>query len=146
MSIETLGRHRPLWPQQAGLAPELSGSGEPHSPHGTGQCVLMLIDPDACEARFTAWVGSLVAGFKREMFRIDGKTVQRSFDQGRERSPLHVVSTWASEQGLVLWWSTSTSSAFALAHPTVPIAMPSTTRMAQGLRTRNFELNRAVRR
>jgi len=33
---------------------------------------------------------------------IDGKTIRRSFDHGREQSPLHVVSAWASEQGLVL--------------------------------------------
>src|SRR3954467_12853792 len=28
--------------------------------------------------------------------------LRRSFDRGRERSPLHLVSAWASEQGLVL--------------------------------------------
>ena len=62
----------------------------------------MLIDPDAFEAGFTAWVGSLLAGFEREVVAIDGKTVRRSFDHGREQSALHVVSAWASEQGLVL--------------------------------------------
>ena len=36
------------------------------------------------------------------MVAIDGKTVRRSFDHGREQSALHVVSAWASEQGLVL--------------------------------------------
>ena len=76
----------------------------------------MLIDPDAFEAGFAAWVGSLVDGFEREVVALDGKTVRRSFDHGREQSPLHVVSApvsfaditpWdrfamASEQGLVL--------------------------------------------
>jgi hypothetical protein len=33
---------------------------------------------------------------------IDGKTIRRSFDRRREQSPLHVVSAWASTQGLVL--------------------------------------------
>ena len=33
---------------------------------------------------------------------IDGKTIRRSFDRGREQSPLHVVSAWASARGLVL--------------------------------------------
>ena len=33
---------------------------------------------------------------------IDGKTVRRSFDRGRAQGPLHLVSAWASEQGLVL--------------------------------------------
>jgi hypothetical protein len=62
----------------------------------------MLIDPDAFEAGFATWVGALTAGFEREVVAIDGKTIRRSFDHGREQSPLHVVSAWASEQGLVL--------------------------------------------
>jgi hypothetical protein len=62
----------------------------------------MLIDPEAFEAGFTAWAGSLMAGFEREGVAIDGKTIRRSFDRRREQSPLHVVSAWASAQGLVL--------------------------------------------
>src|SRR5215218_1714524 len=58
--------------------------------------------PDAFERGFAAWVGSLVDGFEREVIAIDGKTLRRSFDRRRERSPLHLVSAWASEQGLVL--------------------------------------------
>src|SRR3954454_5460726 len=70
--------------------------------HDTFRRVFMLIDPDAFEAGVTAWVGSLVAGFEREVGAIDGKTLRRAFDHGREQSPLHLVSAWASEQGLVL--------------------------------------------
>ena len=63
--------------------------------HDTFRRVFMLIDPDAFEAGFAAWVGSLAAGFEREVVAIDGKTIRRSFDHGREQSPLHVVSAWA---------------------------------------------------
>ena len=70
--------------------------------HDTFRRVFMLIDPDAFEAGFASWVGSLADRFEREVVAIDGKTVRRSFDHGREQSPLHVVSAWASEQGLVL--------------------------------------------
>jgi len=70
--------------------------------HDTFRRVFMLIDPDAFEAGFTAWVGSLADRFEREVVAIDGKTIRRSFDHGREQSALHVVSAWASEQGLVL--------------------------------------------
>ncbi len=70
--------------------------------HDTFRRVFMLIDPDAFEAGFAAWVGSLTADFEREVVAIDGKTVRRSFDHGRDQSALHVVSAWASEQGLVL--------------------------------------------
>ena len=70
--------------------------------HDTFRRVFMLIDPTAFEAGFAAWAGSLVTGFAREVVAIDGKTLRRSFDQGRGNSPLHIVSAWASEQGLVL--------------------------------------------
>jgi len=70
--------------------------------HDTFRRVFMLIDPDAFEAGFAAWVGSLADRFEREVVAIDGKTVRRSFDHGRDQSPLHVVSAWASGQGLVL--------------------------------------------
>ena len=70
--------------------------------HDTFRRVFMLIDPDAFKTGFAKWVGSLAMDFKREVVAIDGKTVRRSFGHGREQSPLHVVSAWASEQGLVL--------------------------------------------
>jgi predicted transposase YbfD/YdcC len=70
--------------------------------HDTFRRVFMLIDPDAFEASFAAWTGSLAAGFQREVVAIDGKTLRRSFDRKHERAPLHLVSAWASEQGLVL--------------------------------------------
>jgi predicted transposase YbfD/YdcC len=70
--------------------------------HDTFRRVFMLIDPDTFETGFTAWVGSLTAGFEREVVAIDGKTIRRSFDHGRDQSPLHVVSAWACEQRLVL--------------------------------------------
>jgi predicted transposase YbfD/YdcC len=70
--------------------------------HDRFRRVFMLIDPDAFEAGFTAWAGALAAGFEREVVAIDGKTLRRSFDHGREQSPLHMVSAWASERGLVL--------------------------------------------
>ena len=70
--------------------------------HDTFRRVFMLIDPDAFEAGFATWVGALTTGFEREVVAIDGKTIRRSFDHGREQPALHVVSAWASEQGLVL--------------------------------------------
>jgi hypothetical protein len=62
----------------------------------------MLIDPAAFEACFPAWAASLAGGFEREVVAIDGKTLPRSFDRKHERAPLHLVSAWASTQGLVL--------------------------------------------
>src|SRR5689334_19801783 len=80
-------RHRALWSQQAGLAEDLSGAAERHPLADTFRRVFMLIDPEAFEAGFSAWAGSLVAGFEREVVAIDGKTLRRSFDsQARARA------------------------------------------------------------
>src|SRR3954465_6068093 len=68
--------------------------------HDTFRRVFMLIDPDAVEACFTAWVQSFAEAFDREVVAIDGKTLRRSFDRDRAQGPLHLVSAWASEQGL----------------------------------------------
>lgn len=76
------------------------GNGIPS--HDTFRRVFMLIDPDAFEACFAAWAQSFAGAFDREVVAIDGKTLRRSFDRGRARGPLHLVSAWASGQGLVL--------------------------------------------
>src|SRR4051812_27582719 len=68
--------------------------------HDTFRRVFMLIDPDAFEACFTAWAQSFAEAFDREVVAIDG--MRRSFDRGRAQGPLHLVSAWASEQGLSL--------------------------------------------
>jgi hypothetical protein len=68
--------------------------------HDTFRRVFMLIDPDAFEACFTAWVQSFAEAFDREVVAIDGKTLRRSFDRDRAQGPLHLVNAWASEQGL----------------------------------------------
>src|SRR3954453_22337746 len=70
--------------------------------HDTLRRVFMLIDPEAFEAGFIAWAASLAAGFEPEVVAIDGKTLRRSFDHKHERAPRHLVSAWASTQGLVL--------------------------------------------
>jgi predicted transposase YbfD/YdcC len=72
--------------------------------HDTFRRVLMLVDPDAFERSFLAWVRTVFRpeeGASRQV-AIDGKAVRRSFDRREGRSPLHLVSAYATEQGLVL--------------------------------------------
>ena len=72
--------------------------------HDTFRRVLMLIDPERFERCFLDWVRSVfqpAAGAPRQI-AIDGKTVRRSFDRQNDRSPLHLVSAFAVEHGLVL--------------------------------------------
>src|ERR671938_614759 len=72
--------------------------------HDTFRRVLMLVDPDAFERCFLGWVRAVFRpgeGAPRQV-AIDGKTVRRSFDRKKGRSPLHLVSAYATEGGLVL--------------------------------------------
>src|SRR5215211_2472667 len=70
--------------------------------HDTFRRVFMLIDPDAFEGCFTRWAQSLTRKVEREVVAIDGKTVRRSGSRRHDHGPLHLVSAWASDQGLVL--------------------------------------------
>jgi len=70
--------------------------------HDTFRRVFMLIDPDAFEACFARWAQSLTGKVEREVVAIDGKTVRRSGSRRHDHGPLHLVSAWASDQGLVL--------------------------------------------
>src|SRR3954471_22799897 len=72
--------------------------------HDTFRRVLMLVDPDAFERSFLAWVRAVFRpeeGALRQV-AIDGEAVRRSFDLRKGRSPLHLVSAYATEHGLVL--------------------------------------------
>ena len=72
--------------------------------HDTFRRVLMLIDPEAFERCCLGWVRTVFrqdAAAPRQV-AIDGKTVRRSFDRKHGRSPLHLVSAYATEHGLVL--------------------------------------------
>jgi predicted transposase YbfD/YdcC len=70
--------------------------------HDTFRRVFMLIDPDVFEACFMRWARTLAGEVEREVVATDGKTVRRSGGRRHDHGPLHLVSAWASEQGLVL--------------------------------------------
>src|SRR3954467_12128566 len=72
--------------------------------HDTFRRVFTLIDPDAFERVFLGWVRSVfrLGEDGPRQVAIDGKTVRRSFDRKHGRSPLHLVSAYATEGGLVL--------------------------------------------
>src|ERR687884_2204743 len=72
--------------------------------HDTFRRVFMLIDPEAFERSF---LGRVRAVFRPDedaprQLAIDGKTVRRSFGRKHGRSPLHLVSAYATEGGIVL--------------------------------------------
>lgn len=69
--------------------------------HDTLCDVVSALDPELFKATFSAWVEDLREA-EPDIVAIDGKTSRRSHDRGKGRSPLHLVSAWASRQRLVL--------------------------------------------
>jgi predicted transposase YbfD/YdcC len=70
--------------------------------HDTFGRVFALLDPNQFAECFCQWTQSLRRSFAQEIVAIDGKTVRRSHDRSNGKSAIHMVSAWASENGLVL--------------------------------------------
>src|SRR5271157_1742519 len=67
--------------------------------------LLMALMPEAFQACFQDWLAHGIqtdnSGPKR-LIAIDGKTCRRSHDAAKQLGPLHIVSAWASEDGIAL--------------------------------------------
>lgn len=69
--------------------------------HDTLNDTINALDGELFAACFSEWVESLLEA-EPDIIAIDGKTSRRTYDRAKERSPLHLVSAWASRQRLVL--------------------------------------------
>lgn len=76
--------------------------------HDTLGRVFALLDASIFEQCFTEWAHSLPlllpedGAMKKEIIAVDGKTSRGSHNRRKGQHPLHMVSAWACEQGLVL--------------------------------------------
>ena len=68
--------------------------------HDTFNRVFRILNPKSFESAFRRWVGGLVPAIARGTLAVDGKTIRGSGDG--QRSPIHMVSAFATECGLVL--------------------------------------------
>jgi hypothetical protein len=64
--------------------------------------VFALLSPKAFQACFRDWVASVRTVYEEEVIAIDGETLRRSHDRKGSLGPLHMVSAWATRNGLVL--------------------------------------------
>jgi predicted transposase YbfD/YdcC len=67
--------------------------------------LLMALKPEAFQECFRDWIAQAVRaeeGGPARLIAIDGKTCRRSHDAGQGLGPLHIVSAWASEEGIAL--------------------------------------------
>jgi predicted transposase YbfD/YdcC len=67
--------------------------------------LLLAVKPEAFQRCFQSWIASAFvpdgSGGKR-LIAIDGKTCCGSHDADKQLGPLHIVSAWASEEGIAL--------------------------------------------
>ena len=67
--------------------------------------LLMALKPEAFQKCFREWISSAIRtdeGGQHRLTAIDGKTARGSHDSAEGLGPLHIVSAWASEEGIAL--------------------------------------------
>lgn len=70
--------------------------------HDTIGDLYSRLNPKQLQACFLSWIQSLVQVTQSEIVPIDGKTLRRSYDTKSNRGAIHMVSAWASANGVVL--------------------------------------------
>ena len=94
-AIEDFGHKRRAWLEQLLELP----NGIPS--HDTFTRVFRLLDPVQFQTCFLAWIQAVAVATEGEVVAIDGKRLRRSFEKATGKSAIHMVSAWATEQGLV---------------------------------------------
>jgi len=94
--MELFGRAKEQW---LGKYLELPGGIPSHDTFGR---VFSIIDPEAFTECFVNWTEAIHTATAGEVVALDGKTVRHSFDTATGKSALHLVSAWATENGLAL--------------------------------------------
>jgi predicted transposase YbfD/YdcC len=70
--------------------------------HDTFRRVFMLIEPDAFERCFMAWVDGLCEASGGRLIAVDGKTIRGSLDRANNKAAVHMVSAWCNANEMVL--------------------------------------------
>ncbi len=98
-AIHRWAKHRTAW-----LAQHLAlANGIP-----SRDCIrrlLVALKPEAFQRCFPAWISDAIstdADHPERLVAIDGKTCRRSHDTAKDLGALHIVSAWASEEGIAL--------------------------------------------
>jgi predicted transposase YbfD/YdcC len=94
--IETFGKSKEAWVKQF-LALE---NGIPS--HDTFGDVFAMIDGDEFQRGFIRWIEQVFKVTGGQVIAIDGKTARRSHDKSIGKDAIHMVSAWASGNGITL--------------------------------------------
>jgi len=94
--IEEYGRAKVEWLQTFLSLP----NGIPT--HDTFARLFARLDPESMRHCFIGWIAAVSRLTQGEVIPIDGKTVRGSYDKGKGKGAIHMVSAWASANRLVL--------------------------------------------
>lgn len=61
-----------------------------------------MLDAEQFQTSFIRWVQAVFSVTQGQVIAIDGKTARRSHDKTIGKDAIHVVSAWASENGITL--------------------------------------------
>lgn len=70
--------------------------------HDTFGDIFAMIDADEFQRSFVRWVQGVFTITKGQVVSIDGKTARRSHDRASGKEAIHMVSAWASVNGVTL--------------------------------------------
>jgi len=70
--------------------------------HDTFGRVFAMLCPKEFERCFLSWIRSFSEMTRGQVVPVDGKTLRRSHDSSSGRAAIHMVSAWASENGITL--------------------------------------------
>jgi hypothetical protein len=70
--------------------------------HDTIGRIFAALNPDALKKAFREWVANFAQVTRGEVVAIDGKTLRRSFRHEEDKTFVHMVSAWATENRVVL--------------------------------------------
>jgi predicted transposase YbfD/YdcC len=96
VGIETVGKAKEAWFRQF---LELEHGIPSHDTFGD---VFAQIDSDAFQKRFIRWVKRVFRVTQGQVVAIDGKALRGSHDRAIGKQAIHLVSAWASANGIVL--------------------------------------------
>lgn len=96
VDIENYGKAKQEWLQEFLPLP----NGIPS--HDTIARLFAALDPAAFQQCFLKWIQAVAQLMEGEVIAIDGKTLRHSYDKGKNKGAIHMVSAWASQNHLVL--------------------------------------------
>ena len=70
--------------------------------HVTFRRVFNMLDLDAFEKCFMAWIDELALASQGRLIAVDGKTIRRSLDAANGKAAVHMVSAWCNTNQMVL--------------------------------------------